>query len=183
MSDLLVFLRRFVSRPGQVGSVIPSSRFLSSLMMKNVPWEQVGHIAELGPGTGVFTRAILTQMKKDARFFIVERDPQFQQMLHHRFPQVPICSEAVRLSEYMNELNIPSLDAIVSGLPFAVFPEKLRSDILDCVVESLEPDGVFVTFQYSLQLKNELESRFTTVDIKFTPFNIPPAFVYVCKKR
>ncbi len=183
MSDILVFLKRFVSRPGQIGSVIPSSRFLCKLMMEQVPWGTARSIVELGPGTGVFTQAILKRKRPGTVFFAVERDPMFQQMLRERFPGLTIRDEAVKLATYLGELHLAEVDVIISGLPFAVFPDWLRTAILDTIYESLSPGGVFVTFQYSLQLKSELEQRFGDIDIGFTPLNIPPAFVYTCRKK
>jgi phospholipid N-methyltransferase len=58
----------------------------------------------------------------------------------------------------------------------------LRSSILREVYQSLAPGGRFVTFQYSLQLKQELKRMYKKVDVSFTPLNIPPAFVYTCIK-
>ncbi|MFM1655268.1 class I SAM-dependent methyltransferase [Brevibacillus sp. B_LB10_24] len=181
MSDFLVFLRRFFSNPTRVGSVAPSSKFLCRLMMKNVPWVSAKTIVELGPGTGVFTEAILRLKRPETNFFVVEQDPRFQQMLKERFPGILIQSEAVHLASYVKEMNLQPADAIISGLPFAVFPVEVRTKILDNVVETLDPEGVFVTFQYSLQMKAELEERFKKVSISFTPFNVPPAFVYTCR--
>ncbi|WP_139492300.1 class I SAM-dependent methyltransferase [Brevibacillus dissolubilis] len=183
MSDILVFLRRFVTHPDRVGSIMPSSRFLSNLMLKQVPWHTVKTVVELGPGTGVFTKAILQKKKPNTNFFVVERDPQFQEMLSKRFPDLIIRDEAVLLTSYLEEMNFPKADAIVSGLPFAVFPPELRKAILDNIYEALSPGGIFVTFQYSLQMKEDLEEKFGQVQIKFTAFNVPPAFVYVCIKK
>ncbi|MBO8164624.1 MAG: methyltransferase [Brevibacillus sp.] len=180
MSDFMVFLKRFVSNPGRVGSVIPSSRFLCRQMTKQVPWSQANVIVELGPGTGVFTQAILAKKRKDAQFFVVERDPQFRKLLRQRFPDLIIRDEATNLTRYLSELKLPKADVIISGLPFAVFPETLRTAVLDNVIGSLAPGGMFVTFQYSLQMKAELMRRFDRVQVSFTPLNVPPAFVYTC---
>ena len=35
-------------------------------------------------------------------------------------------------------------------------------------------------FQYSLNAKDLLYKKFSSVDITFTPLNLPPAFVYHC---
>lgn len=150
--------------------------------MREVDWAKARVIVELGPGTGVFTRAILQKKRPDATFFLVERDPQFQKILHSRFPGLKVYEEAVDLSQYLHDMNVAKSDVIISGLPFAIFPEELRAGILDAVVTSLAPGGVFITFQYSLQLKDELEQRFEKVSIGFTPLNIPPAFIYTCHK-
>lgn len=182
MSDFLVFLKRFLSHPGQVGSVIPSSRFLCRLMISQIAWAQANVIVELGPGTGVFTQAILEHKRRDTQFLVVEHDPAFQQILRSRFPELLIRDEALHLTRYLGELGLSRADVIISGLPFALFPYDLRKQILDQVLDSLAPGGMFVTFQYSLQLYPELKQRFAHVNLSFTPFNVPPAFVYTCFK-
>ena len=45
----------------------------------------------------------------------------------------------------------------------------------------LAPAGVYVQFQYSLKSLYLLKKYFS-VRLRFTLFNIPPAFVYVCRK-
>lgn len=182
MADFIVFLRRFVSQPNQIGSIIPSSRFLCKRMMEAVPWDEARVIVELGPGTGVFTKEILKRKRADAAFFVIERDRQFQQILQKRFPGLIVEDEACNLHQYLKEQNLKQVDAIISSLPFAVFPEELRREILQGIHQSLAPGGVFVTYQYSLQLKPELQNLFGQVQVGFTPLNIPPAFVYTCHK-
>ncbi|GAA4722743.1 rRNA adenine N-6-methyltransferase family protein [Brevibacillus fulvus] len=182
MTDFIFFLRRFISAPGRVGSVIPSSRFLAERMLKEVNWEKTKAIVELGPGTGVFTKEILEKKRPATSFFAVERDPQFRRILQARFPPLRIYEEAGQLSKYLRELDLPAINVIVSGLPFAVFPPELRTAILDEVDKVLAPDGIFITFQYSLQMRAELKERFRKVKIGFTPLNIPPAFIYTCYK-
>lgn len=181
MADFMVFLRRFIEEPGRVGSIAPSSRFLCRRMLKKVNWSTADVIVELGPGTGAFTRAIYGKKRPDAHYLLVERDPQFRAMLHARFPGVVIREEAVNLHHYINELGVDHADVIISGLPFANFPEELRASILNEVQTVLAPGGLFITFQYSLQLQSELEARFRRVDVDFTPLNIPPAFIYTCR--
>lgn len=182
LTDIFVFLKRFLSEPGRVGSVAPSSRFLSKEIMKRVAWQSAKTIVELGPGTGVFTKAILRKKRADALFIAIERDAHFRRLLQERFPSVLVKQEALHLNQYLQELQIDQVDVIISGLPFAVFPEELRTEILTEVYEALAPKGVFITFQYSLQLHKELRQRFSQVEIAFTALNIPPAFIYICRK-
>ncbi len=182
-ADILIFLKRFALRPKQIGSIIPSSRFLSARMMRQIPWERSESIVELGPGTGVFTKEIINRKKQNAKFFVVENDPHFQKILRKRFPKLMIRNEAIHLKDYVTELQLDKVDAIISGLPFAVFSESKRSVILDNIEQTLSPGGVFVTFQYSLQLKKDLEKRFDRVKISFSLLNLPPAFIYTCYKQ
>lgn len=56
IAEGMVFLRRFVGAPRQVGSVIPSSPYLTRAVLDKIDWSQVRNVAELGAGTGVFTQ-------------------------------------------------------------------------------------------------------------------------------
>ena len=71
---------------------------------------------------------------------------------------------------------------MISGLPFANMEEDLRRRIIENVHGSLKRDGIFVMFQYSLQMKNLLRKYFSSVETNFFLLNFPPAFVYLCKK-
>ncbi|QRG68489.1 class I SAM-dependent methyltransferase [Brevibacillus choshinensis] len=181
MADFLVFLRRFIAEPGRVGSIAPSSRFLCERMLSSVDWDRANVIIELGPGTGAFTQSIYQNISPDTHYVLVERDAQFRTMLQSRFPEVTIREEATMLSHYLEELKIGKADVIISGLPFANFPEELRAAILDEIQSVLAPGGLFITFQYSLQLQAELQKRFSWVETNFTLLNIPPAFIYTCR--
>lgn len=183
MSDFLAFFRRFIAEPGQIGSVIPSSRFLCEHMLSPIDWDQTDVIVELGPGTGAFTQAIYEKIRPDTEYVLVERDPQFRALLHSRFPTLPIREEATRLRQYLEELQLGKVDVIVSGLPFANFQEEQRKAILDEVQAALAPGGMFITFQYTLQLQAELKARFPSVKVDFTLLNIPPAFIYICRNK
>jgi phospholipid N-methyltransferase len=180
LADFMVFLRRFMEEPGRVGSIAPSSRYLCNHMLKKVNWSKAGVIVELGPGTGAFTKAICRKKRPEAQYLLVERDPQFRSILRSRFPGVVIREEAVNINEYLDQMGVDHADVIISGLPFANFPEELRASILDAVQNALVPGGLFITFQYSLQLQSELEARFSRVEVDFTLLNIPPAFIYTC---
>ena len=183
MSDFLAFFRRFIAEPGQVGSVIPSSRFLCKNMLRPINWDQTNVIFELGPGTGAFTQAIYHHIRPGTKYVLVERDPKFRSLLHSRFPDLPIREEATKLRQYLEDQQAEKVDVIVSGLPFANFQEEQRKAILDEVQSVLAPGGLFITFQYSLQLRSELVARFPSVKIDFTLFNIPPAFIYICQNK
>ncbi|MDI3256457.1 MAG: rRNA adenine N-6-methyltransferase family protein [Kyrpidia sp.] len=182
MEKRLFFLQRFLANPRLIGSVAPSSRFLCEQMMRCVPWEQTDRVVELGAGIGVMTRDIFRRKHPDARVLVFEKDPELRRHLAGRYPEQFLFREAAELARVVEQQGLYPVDAIVSGLPFAVFPAEARDCILDQVWEVLRPGGVFVTFQYSLQLKRHLQQRFRTLSIEFTPWNLPPAFVYRCEK-
>ena len=50
--DRLAFFQGFLKKPGQVGSIIPSSRFLERRIVRAAGIERARLVVELGPGTG-----------------------------------------------------------------------------------------------------------------------------------
>lgn len=182
-TDKLIFLMKFLESSSQVGSITPSSRFLAEKMVEPIHWDQVKAVAELGAGTGVFTNHINALKSPNCKLAVFEKDEEMRDQLYTSYPDLNYFCDALKLSEKVQSIGMGPLDAVISGLPFALFEESDRDEIIDEVIRSLKPDGIFVAFQYSLQMKSLLKQKFSKVDISFVPLNIPPAFVYVCHKE
>lgn len=180
--DKIFFLHEFIKSPKTVGSITPSSSFLAQAMVQPVDWVNTRSIVELGAGTGVFTSCISELKHPQCKALIFEKDDRMRQRLTKHYPDLYYCDCAEELSRNIKELQLANVDCILSGLPFANFPNHLRHRILDNVINSLKPGGIFIAFQYSLQMKQQLEKRFSRVQIRFVALNIPPAFVYYCYK-
>ena len=155
-------------------------------MLKNVELGSCKAIAEFGPGTGVFTSKILEEMPEDSKLLIFELHNAFFLKLEKEYRDysnvIVINDSAENISKYMIENNISNLDAIISSLPLTNFDDKLTNNILKSSYESLKEEGLYIQFQYSLNARKKLKRVFNMVKINFTPKNIPPAFVYTCKK-
>ena len=83
------------------------------------------------------------------------------------------------------------MDAIVCGLPWAVFGEEDQSDILRGMAAVLRPGGEFATFAYLQGLllpaagrfQRKLHRHFSRIERSRTAWmNFPPALVYRCRK-
>lgn len=181
-AEKLMFLEKFLRQPKQIGSITPSSRALTRRMLEPVDWINVTSVAELGAGTGVFTREIRAKKRPDCTALIFERDDEMRNRLAENFPDLLFCRDARELSREVIGHGMAGLDAVISGLPFSNFSPELREELLEQVFVALKPGGLFVAFQYSLQMKKLLQHRFSRVDIRFVPQNVPFAFVYVCSK-
>ena len=72
-------------------------------------------------------------------------------------------------------------DVVVSSLPFSTLPGPVRRDVLDAAREALAPDGIFLVLQYSRTILPELQDRFPKIRRRFSPLNVPPAFLYACE--
>ncbi|SMO72344.1 class I SAM-dependent methyltransferase [Melghirimyces algeriensis] len=182
LSEQKLFLSKFLQSPQNIGSVIPSSRFLVRAMLKPVAWEHVRSLVELGAGTGVLTRHFSQRIHPDCLVSVFEQDDELRKALQREFPQYHHYAQAESLRTVLQSQGVHSVDCILSSLPFAVFSARKRNHILKQVHQTLKKEGMFLTYQYSLQLKKELKQWFHVQKITFVPLNIPCAFVYLCKK-
>ena len=83
------------------------------------------------------------------------------------------------------------LDAIVSGLPWASFPQSLQTRILDATMKVLRPGGQLVTFAYHTGLLMPAGRRFQRLLPRYFSKitrgrsvwrNTPPAFTIRCTR-
>jgi phospholipid N-methyltransferase len=173
---------QFIRHSGQVGSLVPSSGFLTRKMLPpSLPWHKMAQIAELGPGTGVFTRYIKQHMDPRSRLFLFEQNESFRENLNIQFPGIPILNDALRLGEIVKETGRP-FDLIVSGLPFANFSSELKERLFLSIESALASNGTFIAFQYTLLLKKNFQTHFPSIETGHTWMNVPPAWVFKCKK-
>ena len=181
-TDRVEFFLKFLTQPGKIGSITPSSTRLTKRMMANLPWEQMRLIVELGAGTGVFTSYIANRVHNDCSVLVFEQNKEMREALQARYPAFFYASQAQTLSRQRQELCLPKADCVVSGLPFATFPGVLRARIIRQVYDNLANDGMFVAFQYSPLISGLLKRCFSRVETGFVLRNMPPAFVYLCRK-
>ena len=180
-----LFLKQFFKQKKMVGAVAPSSRFLAHKMLNHLPLSTAKVIVELGPGSGVFTKRIIKEMGENTQLIVIELNDLFYNELSSTIqdPRVHFFHDSAnKIGEFIKQIGKDKADFIISSLPLANFPEDLKTDLLDSIHKSLDDKGTFVQFQYSLQSKKAIRKQFTKTKITFTPFNIPPAFVYSCMK-
>ena len=76
MSDLLPFFRAWVADPKRVSAISPSSSALAELITSEIS-PATGSVLELGPGTGVFTRALIARGLDEGDLTLVEAGAEF----------------------------------------------------------------------------------------------------------
>ena len=192
MRDRAKFLAAFVRRPFDTGAITPSSAQLAAAMVEDMDIPSADTVVELGPGTGVFTRVIESQLKPDAHFLCFEINRDMAEALAKRFPRVKVVNDSVEhLGQHLQAAGRDSVDATISGLPWAAFSPDRQQCLLDAAVKALKPGGRFATFAYShaawmppaRRFRELLDSRFSEVRTsKVVWRNVPPAFVYRCRK-
>lgn len=181
------FLKEFFKERKTVGAISPSSKSLTKKMLKNVDFKNANVIVEYGPGTGVFTRRIIESMNPDAKLYVFELHEPFFVSLKKEFENdkrvLVINDSAVNVRKYLELDNKKYADVIISSLPLTNFDQKLTMRILKSAEIALKPEGQYIQFQYSLNARKLLIKIFSSISIQFTANNLPPAFVYTCKKK
>ncbi len=186
------FLKEIIRAPHITGAIAPSSPWLAKVVVEKANIAQASRILELGPGTGVMTRRILEKKSPTARFVAIERNPNFVTELKSLFPDLDVIDGcASELPAHAEAHGVQDADSIVSGLPWAIFDPALQRSILSAIHSVLSADGVFATFAYfgphwlpaGQGFRNLLRSQFTNVRTSEVVLaNVPPAFVYYCRK-
>lgn len=186
------FLREFLREPFTVGAVAPSGMPLAGLITSPVPRTGNPVVVELGPGTGAFTAAIQQRLAGRGHHIAVEVNDRFAGLLAARYPQIGVAvADARNLRGVLAERGHRHADVIVSGLPWAAFADGQQDELLGAVTDALAPDGAFTTFAYTLarfapparRLRRHLGTRFDEVVAGRTVWvNLPPAFVYFCRR-
>lgn len=176
----LVFIQEFLKHPLQIGSIIPSSRFLERRIVEAVGAASVNVIVELGPGTGGVTRAILRAMPQHARLLSIEINPHFNTLVS-KINDNRLIAHLGSASELREIISVYGLDrpsAIVSGIPFSTMSQSIGSQILKTATSLLEPNGRFVAYQVRNHVATLCRPFLGPEQASTELLNIPPMRVY-----
>ncbi len=145
----LFFMKHFFSAPRGVGSLVPSSRALARAMVANLNFEAGDTVVELGPGTGVFTRALLEHGVPPENLILVEYNEEFAQFLSSQFLNLKIVKgDAANLPALLRSIGLDKVKRIVSGIPMRNLDVPQRDAITTAIAASLVTGGVVVQFTY-----------------------------------
>ena len=190
VADHLRFLKNFLRQPTHVGAIAPSSPALVEKMVEWFDWDSLRNVVEFGPGTGVFTQAIVERLHPEANFFAIEQSGDMVQATRSRCPGTTVYHDSVtNVQELCRQQAMDQIDAVICGLPWASFSESLQSEIMNAMLEVLPQGGRFATFAYwqglalpaGIRFSRRLSETFSSVERSPTAWmNLPPAFVYRC---
>jgi phosphatidylethanolamine/phosphatidyl-N-methylethanolamine N-methyltransferase len=182
MMDEGRFLRQWAGNPLSVGAVSPSGPELARTMAGYLDPARPGPVVELGPGTGVVTRAILQRGIAASNLTSVESCGEFASLLRARFPGVTIVEgDAFDLASSLGDH--PALAGIVSSLPLFSSPCDKRRALILSALERLAPGAPFIQFSYALvpPVREEAD-LFSLTKSGWIWNNMPPARVWVYRR-
>jgi phospholipid N-methyltransferase len=190
MADQAVrFLKEFVSKPHEVGAIVPSSPALARAVADSIDWDRIRVVVEYGPGLGAITGELAARAEgKD--FFAIELNEAYAERFRRSYPDVPLYRDSVaNVVAIAAAHGVDAVDCIVSGLPWANFSETLQDELLDRSLQVLRQGGQFVTFAYlhglalprGRRFREKLSRLFSKVEPSPVVWrNTPPAIVYHC---
>ena len=188
----ITFFNQLLREPGKVGAITRSSRDLADYMTKVAGVDTAGLVVEYGPGTGSITRSIMEQASQDSKVICLEINERFVDYLQKKFPGLDVRNDsATKIRKHIADEGHETCDAIVSGLPFAIFDDELQAEILEETYEALAPGGKFVTFGYcsgtylpkGRRFQKNLVKQFKSYETSPVIWkNFPPAYVFCATK-
>lgn len=181
----IAFLQGFLKEPQQVGSIVPSSRFLEQRLVDLTQVAEAGTVIELGPGTGGTTRKLLNAMRPDAKLVAIEINPDFLAILKKiEDPRLIVhAGDALDLERIIEDNNLDSPDVVLSGIPFSTLKRDHGEKILRSVFEVLAPRGRFVAYQVRDRVESLSRPIFGPAQVSVELLNIPPMRVYRWQKN
>ena len=150
MSGRSNFLREFLRSQSSVGAIAPSSRALARAITRPArDWDHPRRWLEVGPGTGVFTRALIRDLSEGDHLDVVELNPAFCQ--HLRTHVLEAGGSQVTLHEgSITEVDLEGgYDSVVCGLPYNAFPTHVSRSILRRLISLIRPGGTLSFFEYA----------------------------------
>lgn len=188
----LAFIGQMMLNPGDVGAIVPSSRTLADHIALTAGVREANLVIEYGPGTGAITRSIVMHAPDPSKVICLEINDAFVGILRREYPEINVRNDsATGVLRHVRDMGHDSCDAIVSGLPFASFDDRLQNEILEATYDALAPGGRFVTFSYCCSgylprgrsFQKNLSKHFNSFKKSSMIWkNFPPAFTLCATK-
>jgi phospholipid N-methyltransferase len=181
----VAFFTEFLKHPLQIGSVIPSSRFLERRVLEAAGVSSATTVVELGSGTGGTTQSILQAMQPSAKLLSIEINPNFHNMVCKIEDERLIAhlGSACELEDILAIYGLGAPDAVISGIPFSTMPHQVGCQVIEAISATLAYNGCFVAYQFSDRVAHLCRPHLDLAQMELEFINIPPMRVYQWKKN
>ncbi|MCY0149133.1 methyltransferase domain-containing protein [Hoeflea sp. G2-23] len=171
--------------PRNIGAIMPTSSIAARSMASVVNPGSGLPVLELGPGTGVITRAILARGVAPVQLVSVEFSHQFYTRLKLDFPEVRfIHGNAFELETTLGALNEQRFDCAISGIPLLNFPVADRVALIEDLLDRLPCGRPVVQFSYGPASPVPPRSgSFDVIRHDFVMRNVPPARLWLYRRK
>ncbi|HBF31947.1 phospholipid N-methyltransferase PmtA [Rhizobium sp.] len=179
------FFKGVMQGPKQVGAIVPTSGITARRMASIVNPESGLPVLELGPGTGVITKAILGRGIAPEKLVSVEYSANFYQHLKATIPSVNfIQGNAFDMENTLGPLAGLTFDCVISAVPLLNFPMQERVRLVEDMLDRVPHGRPFMQISYgpmSPVIANG--GNYYVQHFDFVVRNIPPAQLWVYRRR
>jgi len=180
-----LFFKRFLKRPFQIASIVPSSKALVERVASKMDFSKPRVIAEYGPGEGVHSREIARRMTPGSHLLLFELDAALARALERQFAADRrvhvIHGDAASLPFELKRHGFTSCDYILSGIPFSILKIEKKRALLRKTYDALTEGGKFIIYQVTNELRQHA-TVFQSAESEYFLQNIPPMFITVFHK-
>jgi phosphatidylethanolamine/phosphatidyl-N-methylethanolamine N-methyltransferase len=183
--DELKFFKGWIDKPKAVGSIVPTSSITARKMASVVNPKSGLPVLEVGPGTGVITRAILALGVKPEDLYTVEYSPVFARHLRQLYPRVNVIEgDAFDLAATLGKKNELIFDSVVSGVPLLNFPVAQRVAYLESLLDRIPTGRPVVQLTYGPMSPIPAgRGNYTVKHFDFIFRNIPPTQLWIYRRE
>jgi phosphatidylethanolamine/phosphatidyl-N-methylethanolamine N-methyltransferase len=178
------FFKGWRSNMKAVGSIVPTSGITARRMASVVNPHSGLPVLELGPGTGVITKAILQKGVQPENLVSIEFSTDFFQHLVKTYPDVDfINGDAFDLDKTLGTRRDQQFDSVVSAVPLLNFPMHMRVSLIDDLLSRIPVGRPVIQISYGpLSPVVAMPDRYQISHYDFVVRNIPPAQLWVYRK-
>jgi phosphatidylethanolamine/phosphatidyl-N-methylethanolamine N-methyltransferase len=182
--DEIRFIKGMMSTPKTVGAIMPTSARMANRMASVINTDSGLPVLELGPGTGVITKAILDKGVKPENLVSVEYSSEFVRHLRSKYPGVNfINGDAFSLAETLENYRGQKFDCVISGIPLLNFPMHQRVKLIEDLLKLIPVGRPIVQFSYGpVSPVVARPDSYTIKHFDFIVRNIPPAQIWHYRK-
>ncbi|SIT53859.1 SAM-dependent methlyltransferase [Mesorhizobium prunaredense] len=182
--DELKFFKGWIDKPKAVGSIVPTSSITARKMASVVNPKSGLPVLEVGPGTGVITRAILAQGVKPENLYAVEYSPDFVRHLRQLYPGVNVIEgDAFNLDATLGDKSGLTFDSVISGVPLLNFPVEQRVAYVESLLDRIPKGRPVVQLTYGpLSPIPPGRGDYTVEHFHFVIRNIPPTQLWIYRR-
>lgn len=180
----LRFFKGWIDKPRAVGSIVPTSSVTARKMASVVDPSSGLPVLELGPGTGVITKAILQAGIKPENLWSIEYSQDFVRHLRRDFPGVNIIQgDAFDLDATLGDKRDTVFDSVISGVPLLNFPVPQRIAYVEDLLDRLPPGRPIVQITYGpVSPVPPGKGNYTVEHFDFILRNIPPSRLWIYRR-
>lgn len=182
--DELQFFKGWINRPKTVGSIVPTSSITARKMASIVNPNSGLPVLEVGPGTGVITRAILARGLKPENLYALEYSPEFVRHLRRLYPGVNVIEgDAFNLSAALGDHRDTVFDSVVSGVPLLNFPVAQRVAYVESLLDRIPAGRPIVQLTYGpMSPIPPGRGDYKVEHFHFIVRNIPPTQLWIYRR-